>query len=184
MSETHEDVSRVLGSESSGWPVVALDQTYLLTPVTYKHKDQFEKWMKVGAKNLIMGDRAILPRDEFVAQLAHVNTQIAIGVYRWGGPVYLDALNKGNGFQELARILLQKHQPDISADEVRAAIDDNPEDWSFTLNLLLDASPNSQPPPSVVVRTETAGARVAAAKKTAKDARDLLENLPAPDVLA
>lgn len=144
----YEEVSQVLGAESAGWPVVASGKTYLLTPPTFKDKSRFESWLKTEAKKAALEDRAILPRDEFAALLACINTQIGSGLYRWGGPIYFESLNKGTGFQELARILLQKHHPGITADEVREALEDNTPDFGFTLNMLLDAAPNSPPPPN------------------------------------
>lgn len=171
-----EDVTRVLGAEGAGWPVYALGTTYYMTPPTLGQKSEFEAWLKAGAKKELAEMRSVMLRDEFAASMSHLATLFSSGVYRWGGPVYSESLNRGVGGLVLTQILLRQHHPTITREEVEAAVDDASyldekgvlhSDFGDTLKEILDALPNSAPPPALVerakARKEAAGTRAATA---------------------
>ena len=152
-----DDVSRILGAEAAGWPVAALGAVYCLMPPTDVDKAKFETLLKSREKASLGPEfKRTLSPDDFTAAVKSINRDIALGCFAWGGPIYYDSLNRGTGRYDLAMILLQKHHPGITAAEVRLAWEDNPEDWLGTFNLLLEAAPNSSPPPAMV-QLATAG---------------------------
>lgn len=144
-----EDVSQLLGNEGSGYPVAALGKIYFLSGADQRIQSAFEAYLKGQAKATAREQKTELDPDDYIELLARINDNIAAGVYAWHGPVYQRSVRRGQGLRQICWLLLKKHHPKITLEEVEQALQDNPADFVTTLKMILDDSPNfppAQPP--------------------------------------
>lgn len=128
------EINRALGSAASPYPLLVGDTTYQLTPLTKGVQGAFEAWLKARARADIHAMKSELSQEDYIAALAKVARDGVAGIYLFTGEVAAQAMQTLDGLVHLLWLMLQKHQPKLTEEDVFTLAVEHQEECAAALN--------------------------------------------------
>lgn len=128
------EINRALGAAGATYPLMAGGKMYKMTPLTKGVQGGFEQWLKAQARAEVHAMKGELSREDYVATLANVARDGAAGLYDFVGAVAEEARHRVDGLVYLLWLMLQKHQPDMTEEDVYQLVTEHIDDCVSALN--------------------------------------------------
>lgn len=107
-----DPISRVLGNQTSILVTVG-DKTWQVSRCTKALQARYEAWLENLVRSNLFSQKGKLPPDDYQDALGLILESISLGKYGWGELAWKRSLESAAGINQLFRLLLEEHQPEV-----------------------------------------------------------------------
>ncbi len=118
------DTNTALGTDGAPILLPVGGKKYKLMPRTKKMEGTFSEWMKAAARQEVYATRDEQPRGDYLAQLNDIAERAANGHYAFHRQLAQEKFHTPEGLCFMLGLMLEKHQPGMTEDEIAQLIID------------------------------------------------------------